>query len=249
VGTVLVVDRSLAYPDSPTELYELRRLAVAELCRRLGPETTASVTYAEKACEASLEDAAASEFEYVFGANLSHALVLAGRHDVARIIVVTYSLPNAHHTSPTDVCVMFPAMPKSLERALVEARRCAEHGIRIDVALILRSSTAAPEAEPEAELEPEIREPEPELELTSDATVRRVVGVRRVEATPPSYRDLMAFFRPLTALTGGSVVSVHQPDDIADEVERLLAQTSSSRPTQQPCGSRSLRSRAERPIL
>ena len=218
----------MAYPDSPAELYELRRFAVAALCLQLGLEIDDYITYAEVARETSTEDAQEADFEYVYGANLAHALALArqaiareaiARQAVGRIVLVTYSLPSAHHTESGDVFFSVLPLPHTLDVTKMEARACAAEGIRVDTMLILRPvSDAAATPEPTPASDPD---PDP------DPSAPRRIGMRFVEATITSDKDLIDFFQDLAATTGGSMVSVRPDDDVPSAITQLFSGTSS----------------------
>jgi hypothetical protein len=232
MGTVLVVDRSMAYPDSPADLYERRRLAVAAICRRLGSEISENITYADVAREAATEDAHEAEFEYVYGANLAHALVLArqaiARRSVSgsgRIVLVTYSLPSAHHTESGDVFFFpgSPPLPDTLAATTTEIRACATDGIQVDTVLILRVATDA-DAEPEPEPEPE---PESNPAPDPDPSAPRRIFVRIVEPTVPRHRDLTAFYRDVATTTGGTMISIRPDDDETAAIESLFSEPGS----------------------
>jgi hypothetical protein len=222
VGTVLVVDRSMAYPDSPADLYERRRLAVTAVGRRLGPAISDYVTYAEVARGASMEEAYGAEFEYVYGANLAHALAVARRAiahgTIDRIVLVTYSLPSAHYTESGDVFFFpgRPPLPHTLAATTTEIRACAAEGIRVDTVLILRAATEADEL-PEPE-------PEPEPEPDSDPSAPRRLTMRFVEPTVPRQRDLIDFYGDLATTTGGTTLPVRPDDDVTTAIESLFSE-------------------------
>lgn len=136
---VLVVDRSLVYPDNPPELYEWRRRLVSELRLEIEPHTKAVIIYADVARTASFVEAVEPGPEPVYGANLQHALILARATSqdagLPQTVIVTYSLPSAHLFGGKPF-FMYPPVPETLEAVRSQARLCTEHGIRLAVLLL-----------------------------------------------------------------------------------------------------------------
>jgi uncharacterized protein with von Willebrand factor type A (vWA) domain len=145
MSTALVVDRSLHLLDRLNDVYLLRNLVASEVGKELGPELAAVITYSEVARSASIEEATEPGFDYVYGSNLPHALLMARvasrTTGSSRIVLMTYSMPSAHHISG-DVCFNYPPVPRSLEAARIEAGVCGSDGIRIDAVLVVRDSTS-----------------------------------------------------------------------------------------------------------
>jgi uncharacterized protein with von Willebrand factor type A (vWA) domain len=107
---------------------------------KLGSELGTLIAYSEVAHVTSIEEATIEGPDYVYGSNLQHALVLARAASQAtgesRIVLVTYSLPSAHHISGEPV-LMEPPIPESLDAARTESERCARDCITIDVLLVV----------------------------------------------------------------------------------------------------------------
>lgn len=143
VSIALLVDRSLIVPDHIPDLFELRGQLVNETCRQLGLELGTLIAYSEVARTTSLEDILGAGPDFVYGSNLQHALLMARAASrttgSCRILIVTYSLPSAHHING-EAFFMEPAMDESLEAARYEARGCHLDGISIDILLIVQDA-------------------------------------------------------------------------------------------------------------
>jgi hypothetical protein len=77
VSTIVVVDRSLIYPNHIWELFEIRNAMIAEISRQLGPRISTVLAYSEAARATSLREAKADGPDMVYGSNLQHGLLLA----------------------------------------------------------------------------------------------------------------------------------------------------------------------------
>ena len=123
-------------PPAQPWAYETRSFIVSEIERQLGTKVTTLITYAEVAHTASIEDVLEFDFDYVYGSNLQHALLVARAASrttgSSRIVLVTYSLPSAHHISGQ---AFFSYPP------IVEGRACASDGIRIDTLLVTEDAS------------------------------------------------------------------------------------------------------------
>ena len=77
-------------------------------------------------------------WDYVYGTNLQHALLLARRmlaheHGTKQIIVVTDGEPTAHIDDDGEVSFNYPPEPETLRRTMAEVVRCTRAGITINV--------------------------------------------------------------------------------------------------------------------
>jgi uncharacterized protein with von Willebrand factor type A (vWA) domain len=134
------VDRSLIYPDHIPGLFEVRNRLVNQISEQLGSDLGTVIAYSETARVTSVEDASSDGPDFVYGSNLQHALVVSrAANDRAAgsggTILVTYSVPSAHHVSGAPF-FMEPPLPESLEAAQSEFQTCSAEGIRIDVLMI-----------------------------------------------------------------------------------------------------------------
>jgi uncharacterized protein with von Willebrand factor type A (vWA) domain len=146
VSICLLVDRSMPTP-LPTfgwELCDLRSRIVLDLSEQLGSNTSAVIGYSEVAGRMSVQDVAQAGPDHVFGSNLQHAVLLARASNretgTSRALLITYSLPSAHHVSGAQVFFNYPPAPESLEAAEREVSSAASEGTRIDVLLLVHPS-------------------------------------------------------------------------------------------------------------
>lgn len=135
--------RVVSHPDAERH-YEQRGQIATEM-RRLD-SVAAVITYSDEARASSDEAHASSEgvgdalFDYVYGSNLEHAFLLAraacrsaGTH---RILLVTYSLPSAHHNAGSSFFSL-PPIEESLRAAEREAGSIAADRLRLDVFVLV----------------------------------------------------------------------------------------------------------------
>jgi hypothetical protein len=140
------VDRSLIVSRHIHELFEMRNVLTAEISNQLGPRLSAVVTYSEAARVSSLEEAMMDGPDPVYGSNLQHGLLTA-RHisriaTSDRILLVTYSLPSAHHISG-QAFFMEPPIDQSLDAARSEALSAASDGLRMDIVTVAPNGDTA----------------------------------------------------------------------------------------------------------
>jgi len=84
------------------------------------------------------EDLPTAMWDYVYGTNLQHALLMARRllahqHGTKQVIVVTDGEPTAHIQPDGDVFFNYPPVPETLRRTMAEVVRCTRAGITINV--------------------------------------------------------------------------------------------------------------------
>jgi uncharacterized protein with von Willebrand factor type A (vWA) domain len=149
VTIAVVVDRSLIVPDHIWPLFDLRKRLVEELCAQVGAELRMLIAYSEVARAVTVQEAIEPGPDYVYGSNLQAALTLARSADGAdcttHVIVLTYSVPNAHDIDG-QTFFMDPPTPQSLEAGREEFRTYASNGVPITVLLL------APDANGDREL-------------------------------------------------------------------------------------------------
>jgi uncharacterized protein with von Willebrand factor type A (vWA) domain len=92
----------------------------------------------------SVHDVTQAGPDHVYGSNLEHALLLGRASNrvtgTSRIVLVTYSLPSAHHVSGADVYFNYPPVPECLEAAASESSNAAYDGNQIDTLLLVHPS-------------------------------------------------------------------------------------------------------------
>jgi uncharacterized protein with von Willebrand factor type A (vWA) domain len=90
-----------------------------------------------------LEAAMADGPDPVYGSNLQHALLIAReiarRTKAGEILLLAYSLPNAHHIDGTQPFFMDPPVEESLDAARREAISTTADGLRLKVLTIVPS--------------------------------------------------------------------------------------------------------------
>jgi uncharacterized protein with von Willebrand factor type A (vWA) domain len=140
MSTVLVVDRSLIVPRHIWELFEMRNRLVAEISKQLGPRISAVIAYSEVARVVTTEEALADGPDIVYGSNLQHGLLMAREASRTsgsdRILLLTYSLPSAHHITG-QAFFMEPPIPETLDAARREAASASSDGLGIDILTVV----------------------------------------------------------------------------------------------------------------
>ena len=95
------------------------------------------VGFSERAREIRPEDLPAVSWDYVYGTNMQHALLLARRllgrhHGTKQIVMITDGEPTAHLRDDGEVFFHYPPVPATVEATLQEVLRCSREGIRIN---------------------------------------------------------------------------------------------------------------------
>jgi len=96
------------------------------------------VGFSEVAREIKAEELPTAMWDYVYGTNLQHALVLARRmlahqHGTKQIICVTDGEPTAHIEPDGEVFFNYPPVAETLRRTMAEVVRCTRAGIMINM--------------------------------------------------------------------------------------------------------------------
>jgi uncharacterized protein with von Willebrand factor type A (vWA) domain len=126
------------------ELFEMRNHLVSEVSNQLGPSLSTVIAYSEVAREVSLEEATMDGPDLVYGSNLQHGLLMARlasrRTSSDRILLVTYSLPSAHHVPGGGAFFMEPPIIQSLDAARREAASVTSDELRLDIMMVVAKS-------------------------------------------------------------------------------------------------------------
>ncbi len=138
-ATVLAVDLSMSMPMRDN-FVPAKRMAMALqtlISSRFPRDYLGIVGFSEVAREIKAEELPTAMWDYVYGTNLQHALVLARRmlaheHGTKQIIVVTDGEPTAHIEPDGDVFFNYPPLPETLKKTLAEVVRCTRAGITIN---------------------------------------------------------------------------------------------------------------------
>ena len=142
-ATVLMLDLSLSMPMRDNFL-PAKKVAMALhslISTQFPRDYLGVVTFSEVAREIKPERIPEVSWDYVYGTNMQHGLVLA-RQMLARqtgtrqIIMVTDGEPTAHITDQGYPQFNYPPSQETVDRTLAEVRRCTRDGIRINVFML-----------------------------------------------------------------------------------------------------------------
>ncbi len=139
-ATVLAVDLSMSMPmrDNFVPAKKMAMALHTLISSRFPRDYLGIVGFSEIAREIKPEDLPTAMWDYVYGTNLQHALLMARRmlahqHGTKQIIVVTDGEPTAHIEPDGEVIFNYPPMPETLRRTMAEVVRCTRAGIIINV--------------------------------------------------------------------------------------------------------------------
>ena len=138
-ATALLVDLSLSMPMRDNFLAAKKvALAMQALISGQFPrDYLAIIGFSERAREIRPEELPAVSWDYVYGTNMQHALLLARRllarhHGTRQIVMITDGEPTAHLLEDGEVFFSYPPVPATVEATLQEVLRCSRDGIRIN---------------------------------------------------------------------------------------------------------------------
>ncbi len=139
-ATVLLVDLSMSMPmrDNFVPAKKMAMALHTLISGRFPRDYLGIVGFSEVAREIKPEDLPTAMWDYVYGTNLQHALLLARKllahqHGTKQIIVVTDGEPTAHIDPDGEVTFNYPPRPETLRRTMAEVIRCTRAGITINV--------------------------------------------------------------------------------------------------------------------
>jgi uncharacterized protein with von Willebrand factor type A (vWA) domain len=139
-ATVVAVDLSMSMPmrDNFVPAKKMAMALHALISTRFPRDYLGIVGFSAVAREIPPEELPAAMWDYVYGTNLQHALLLARtmlarRHGTKQIIVVTDGEPTAHVDEDGEVQFNYPPVPETLRRTMAEVLRCTRAGITINV--------------------------------------------------------------------------------------------------------------------
>lgn len=142
-ATVLMLDLSLSMPMRDNFLPAKKvSMALHSLISTQFPrDYLGVVTFSEVAREIKPERIPEVSWDYVYGTNMQHGLVLARRMlarqtGTRQIIMVTDGEPTAHITDQGYPQFNYPPSQETVDRTLTEVRRCTRDGIRINVFML-----------------------------------------------------------------------------------------------------------------
>jgi uncharacterized protein with von Willebrand factor type A (vWA) domain len=139
-ATALLVDLSMSMPmrDNFVPAKKMAMALHTLISSKFPRDFLGIIGFSEVAREIKPEDLPTAMWDYVYGTNLQHALVLARRmlshqHGTKQIIVVTDGEPTAHIEPDGDVFFNYPPVAETLRRTMAEVVRCTRGGITINV--------------------------------------------------------------------------------------------------------------------
>ena len=139
-ATVLAVDLSMSMPmrDNFVPAKKMAMALHALISTSFPRDYLGIVGFSEVAREIKPEELPTAMWDYVYGTNLQHALLLARtmlahQHGTKQIIVVTDGEPTAHIEPDGEVLFNYPPVPETLRRTMAEVVRCTRAGIIINV--------------------------------------------------------------------------------------------------------------------
>ncbi|MGC8481318.1 MAG: vWA domain-containing protein, partial [Acidimicrobiales bacterium] len=138
-STVLLLDLSLSMPLRDNFLPAKKMaMALSSLISAQFPrDYFGLVGFSEIARELSPASLPSASWDYVYGTNLEHALLLgrkllSGREGYRQMILVTDGEPTAHILEDGEVFFSYPPAPETLRATLREVMRATAEGIRIN---------------------------------------------------------------------------------------------------------------------
>ena len=147
-ATVLLLDLSLSMPmrDNFVPAKKMAMALHTLITSKFPRDYLGLVGFSEVAREIEPEDLPTVSWDYVYGTNLQHGLILARKmlahqQGTKQIILVTDGEPTAHIVPYDgglgyDVEFNYPPRPETLELTLAEVMRCTKAGITINTFLL-----------------------------------------------------------------------------------------------------------------
>ena len=142
-STVLMLDLSLSMPMRDNFL-PAKKVAMALnslISGQFPRDFLGVVTFSEIAREIRPEKLPEVSWDYVYGTNMQHGLMLARKmlakqSGTKQIIMVTDGEPTAHITEDGYPFFNYPPSPETVEKTLLEVKRCTREDIRINVFML-----------------------------------------------------------------------------------------------------------------
>ncbi|RMH79775.1 MAG: hypothetical protein D6683_05805, partial [Actinomyces sp.] len=143
VSTVLLLDLSLSMPmrDNFLPAKKVAMALHALISGQYPRDYLGMVSFSEVAREIAPERLPEVTWDYVYGTNMQHALVLARRllarrSGTRQIIMITDGEPTAHIDANGEPWFSYPPSPRTVELTLAEVMRCTREGIRINTFML-----------------------------------------------------------------------------------------------------------------
>ena len=138
-ATVLLIDLSLSMPlrDNFVAAKKVALAMTALISGQFPRDYLGIVGFSERAREIKAAELPEVSWDYVYGTNMQHALVLARQllarhHGTRQIVMITDGEPTAHIQADGGVFFNYPPSHATVEATLVEVLRCCREGIRIN---------------------------------------------------------------------------------------------------------------------
>jgi len=138
-ASVLLIDLSLSMPLRDNFLAAKKvALAMHSLISGQFPRDYLGIVgFSERAREIRASELPTVSWDYVYGTNMQHALViarqlLARHHGTRQIVMITDGEPTAHTQADGEVFFDYPPARATVEATLLEVLRCSREGIRIN---------------------------------------------------------------------------------------------------------------------
>ena len=138
-ATVLLIDLSLSMPlrDNFLAAKKVALAMQALISVQFPRDYLGIIGFSERAREIRPEELPAVSWDYVYGTNMQHALLLARRllgrhHGTRQIVMITDGEPTAHLQADGGVFFNYPPAAATVEATLLEVLRCSQEGIRIN---------------------------------------------------------------------------------------------------------------------
>jgi len=142
-STVLAIDLSLSMPMRDNFL-AAKKTAIALhslISGRYPSDYLGIVGFSEVARALRPDQLPEVSWDFVFGTNMQHALLLArrmlaGRPGSRQVMMITDGEPTAHITAEGEPLFHYPPAPETVEATLAEVVRCTREGIRINTFML-----------------------------------------------------------------------------------------------------------------
>jgi len=142
-ATVLMVDLSLSMPMRNNFL-PAKKVAMALhalISSQYRNDYLGLVSFSETAQELRADQLPAASWDYVYGTNMHHGLILARamlrqQSGNKQIIMITDGEPTAHLTASGQAFFSYPPTRETLDRTLAEVAGCTREGIRINTFML-----------------------------------------------------------------------------------------------------------------
>ena len=138
-ATVLLIDLSLSMPlrDNFLAAKKVALAMQALISGQFPRDYLGIVGFSERAREIRPDELPVVSWDYVYGTNMQHALLLARQllsrhHGTRQIVMITDGEPTAHLQTDGGVFFSYPPAAATVEATLLEVLRCSKEGIRIN---------------------------------------------------------------------------------------------------------------------